>query len=75
MARIETLEEKYAQRTSRHGKVDATFHVFEEGGEIFLQIDTYGSSGREITGKVSQSIQLGRVAREQIKAILEGIQD
>jgi hypothetical protein len=31
-------------------------------GETILQMDTYGSAGRKLLGKVSQSIQLNRQA-------------
>ena len=73
MARLETLLPKDAKRTSVHGEVEATFHIFDHGGETFLQIDTYGAPGRQIPEKVSQSIQLGRSGISQLKAILAAL--
>ncbi len=35
-----------------------------------LQIDTYGSNEREIPGKQSQTIQIGREAAEQLYRML-----
>ena len=73
MALIANFSSKEAKRTSRHSEVEATFHVFTEGGETFLQIDTYGAPGRQIEGKVSQSIQLGAEGRAALLVILKGL--
>ena len=43
-----------------HKPVEATFTTFEEGGERYLQIDTYGSPERKMRDKISQSIQIDR---------------
>jgi hypothetical protein len=59
MALISTLNKKNMGRNSVHGQVDATYTVFiSDSGKRYLQIDTYGSEGRAIPGKKSQSIQL-----------------
>lgn len=70
MARIEHLAPKHAPRSSRHAEVEATFHVFQDAGELVLQIDTYGAPGRATPGKVTQSLQLGPNARSELRAIL-----
>lgn len=46
------------QRNTVHEKVHTTYTLFEEGGEKFIQFDTYGRVGRENPEKISQSIQL-----------------
>ncbi len=56
------------ERNSVHGKVRATYTVFTSGGEKYFQIDTYGSTTREMKNKISQSIQFDKVmAQELIK--------
>lgn len=59
MARInlDTIRKIEKERNTVHSKVDTTYTVFKEGEEKYIQIDTYGSSDREIQGKISQSIQ------------------
>lgn len=70
MARINSFAEKDVQRTSVHEEVEATFHIFEQDGEIYLQLDTYGAAGRQIVGKVSQPIQLGKQGRNALRMLL-----
>ena len=41
-----------------HEKVHATYTVFQSDGEKYVQLDTYGRTGRENPEKLSQSIQL-----------------
>ena len=48
------------QRNTIHEKVYTTYTVFEHDGNKYVQLDTYGRVGREIPGKISQSIQLDR---------------
>ena len=44
---------------SKHGEVRAEYNIFNtKDGEKLLQIDTMGSSSREVKNKVSQSIQI-----------------
>lgn len=43
-----------------HTPVNATYSVFSSGGNDYFQIDTYGSAGRKLPGKCSQTIQLDR---------------
>ena len=70
MARVEHLKEKEVHRVAVHQSVDASFHVFELDGVEYLQIDPYGSAGRQIAGKVSQSIQFGPEGISQLRSIL-----
>lgn len=74
MARInlETIQKIEKERNTIHTKVDATYTVFTDGDEKFIQIDTYGSSNREIKGKISQSIQFDReTAKYLLKLFIE----
>ena len=43
-----------------HDAVYATYTVFEQSGERYFQIDTYGKAGRENPDKISQSIQINK---------------
>ncbi len=45
-----------------HDKVETTYTVFEKGGNKYFQIDTYGTSMREVPGKISQSFQIDESA-------------
>ena len=73
MALVKQFSEKDVVRTSVHNEVAATFHVFRERGEVYLQIDTYGAPGRQIAGKVSQSIQLGAEGRAALLQLLSDL--
>ncbi|MEX1660337.1 hypothetical protein AB4874_01555 [Thioclava sp. 15-R06ZXC-3] len=70
MARVSKLQEREQGRTSVHQDVDATYHVFEIAGEIYLQIDTYGSPERAFPAKVSQSLQFGPEGIDALRKIL-----
>ena len=43
-----------------HEKVYTTYTCFEQYGDKYVQIDTYGKSDRDMPGKVSQSIQIDK---------------
>ena len=58
------------QRNAVHDRVYTTYTVFEEGGEKYFQIDTYGSVHRENPGKISQSIQLDRNTAQYLVNLL-----
>ena len=58
--KIEEFERIEKNRNTVHDSVYATYTVFEQSGERYLQIDTYGKSGRENPGKISQSIQINK---------------
>ena len=52
-----------------HSTCSAGCRVTERVGERVLQIDTYGSSDRQIPNKKSQSLRFSPEAIEQLKAI------
>ncbi|OLS33756.1 methionyl-tRNA formyltransferase [Bacillus sp. MRMR6] len=60
-------------RNMVHTPVDATYTIFKDNsGEVYFQIDTYGSSQRQILGKISQSIQFDKsTAQELVKLLKE----
>ena len=51
-----------------HDKVPTTYTVFENDGNRFVQLDTYGKVGRELPEKASQSFQ---IARSTAKYLIE----
>ena len=65
---IERLEK---QRHTIHEEVDASYSIFEKNGNKYFQIDTYGSSSRALTTKVSQSIQLDQNSVKELVALLK----
>lgn len=52
------------QRNTLHDKVYATYTVFNEAGEKYFQIDTYGKIDRANPEKISQSIQIDHSTAE-----------
>ena len=71
MARVESLQPKVSERPSRHGEVEGTYSILEIDGERLLQIDTYGAPGRQIPGKVSQSLQFGPEGIKTLRHLLK----
>lgn len=59
------------ERQRVHDLVECGYSVFTDGGQTYLQLDTYGSQERAIPGKTSQSLQLDRSAAEQLKVLIE----
>lgn len=72
MARIDldTIKKVDKERVSVHTKVAATFSVFEEGGNKYVQIDTYGKDDRVTPDKISQSIQVDRESAKFLVKLL-----
>jgi hypothetical protein len=71
MALITTLKPLRKDRCSPHGEVECTFTIFtDDAGKKYLQLDTYGSASRQLTGKVSQSVQFNAESLRQLKALL-----
>ena len=70
MALITEFTELQKERNQVHGPVECGYTVFERGGTRYLQLDTYGSSDRQIPGKTSQSIQLDAAAAAQLKRLI-----
>jgi hypothetical protein len=52
-----------------HTECSGVIRAIEVGGEKFVQIDTYGSSKREMPDKLSQSLRLTRAAFDQLKKL------
>jgi hypothetical protein len=71
MALIKSFEKKHMDRNSIHDEITATYTVFERDGRIFLQINSYGRTDREIPGKLSQTIQLDQDGARALHGILE----
>jgi thymidylate kinase len=60
------------ERNSVHDEVKSTYTSFtNKAGEKFFQIDTYGSSNRQIQGKISQSLQFDKEAAKEIINLLK----
>jgi hypothetical protein len=74
MALIDTVNFKRVEkeRNSIHGNVKSTYTSFiTSQGDKYFQIDTYGSNGREVKGKISQSIQLDKEVAECLISLLK----
>ena len=60
------------ERNSVHDPVRATYTTFTSDEKKYFQIDTYGSSSREMKDKISQSIQIDKeMAKELIKLMIK----
>lgn len=71
MALIKNLKQRSLQRHATHSSVEASYSVIEiSSGKPLLQIDTFGSAGRKLKGKTSQSIQVDKKCAEQLIRIL-----
>ena len=72
MALITALERITMERNTVHENVAATYSIFrDDKGDNYLQIDTYGTSHRQIPNKKSQSIQFGPEALNQLREVLD----
>jgi hypothetical protein len=71
MALVKKLEHLSMSKNSVHAPANCTYTVFEEDGEKYLQVDTYGSAGRKIKGKKSQTLQLNRQSAQALKTVIE----
>ena len=67
---INNLMKVNKERNTIHDEVQATYTVFDNNGEKYLQIDTYGKAGRENPEKVSQSFQFTREAASYLVNLL-----
>lgn len=72
MAQINVKDIKKIEkaRNSIHEEAPATYTVFEDGGEKYFQIDTYGRNDREFLEKISQSIQLTKESARVLVRLL-----
>lgn len=70
MAIVKNIAHQVLERDSKHTEAECTFDVITDAkGYKYLQLDTYGSSSRQIRGKKSQSLRLAPEAVQQLKAI------
>jgi hypothetical protein len=71
MALVSSIKPLTKERQSIHAPVDCTsFSFSDDGGRRYLQLDTYGSSERQLKGKVSQSLQFGEEAAAQLQRLI-----
>lgn len=68
---IKTIEKLPKERNTVHEKVYATYSTFDCDGKHYVQIDTYGRRNRQLSGKISQSIQLDKNSAEFIIDLLK----
>lgn len=72
MALVRDFDELIKERNQVHGEAKATYTAFRsEDGQIYFQIDTYGSTGRKITGKQSQAFQVDETAARKLVELLK----
>ena len=71
MALVTKLNQEFKNKVNIHKPTDCNYFIIEKDGNKYLQLDTYGSANRELTDKVSQSIQLSPTAILQLKKILD----
>jgi hypothetical protein len=70
MATVRHLIQAQLETTPPHSESDCTYSLVATPGGKCLQIDTYGSSQRQMPGKKSQSIRFAPEAIEELKTIL-----
>ena len=74
MAVVRNLEKISLNRDTSHTEVNGTYTIVTgNGGEKYLQVDTYGSKERQLSGKKSQSIRFSPEAITQLKSILKNL--
>jgi len=71
VALVRLIKPASRERQRVHGPVECTYTAFTEGGEHYLQLDTYGSPDRALAGKMSQSIQFDEVSAQQLYDLLK----
>lgn len=74
MARVDILEPVQMNRNVVREPVQATYATFkDEDGQVYLQIDAYGSPERAIPGEQGQSLQFGPEGLAALRRIPEEI--
>ena len=71
MALIARFEQRPIEPTRVHADVLCGYAFADVGSRRILQLETYGSSERQIPGKVSQSLQLDEERARELKRIIE----
>ena len=67
---INNLKKVNKERNTIHDEVYATYTVFDNNGEKFFQIDTYGKAERMNPEKISQSFQFNRETASHLVNLL-----
>ncbi len=74
MALVRKLFEAKKERQSVHGEVDCAYSVFTDSqGRTYLQLETFGSPTRKLTGKTSQSMQFDERSLRELKRIIDSV--
>lgn len=72
MAFVESFEPVRKERQSVHKPTRCGYSIFRDAqGNRYLQLDTYGSHDRELTGKMSQSLQFNAVSAIELRALID----
>jgi hypothetical protein len=70
VALIREFQQVGSDKNGVHKPVTCGWRTFDADGQTILQLDTYGSDQRQIPNKVSQSIQLDRMAAEVLLRLI-----
>jgi hypothetical protein len=70
MALIKYFEKVEREHTMVHSPTNCGYSSYEIDGQRYLQLDTFGSLGRKLKGKVSQSLQFDEAAARELMGIL-----
>ena len=72
MAFVGTVKQIRKDRCSVHEPVECTYTVVTaDDGQKYLQLDSYGSRTRKLTGKISQTLQFSKSSAQQLRAIID----
>jgi len=71
MALITSFEHKPMERNSIHIPIRASYSIFEQDGQRFIQIDSYGRESRKNPGTASQKLQLDEKSAQALFDILK----
>jgi hypothetical protein len=72
MAFVETVKEIRKDRCSVHEPAECTYTVFAaDDGAKYLQLDSYGSRKRKLTGKISQTLQFNKASALELRTIID----
>lgn len=71
MAKVSEITKIEKSRNSIHPDVECTYRVFIGGGRKYFQIDTYGTSQRQVKNQPSQKIQFDKDFAKKLIDILK----
>ena len=72
MALITEMKKITKERHTVHGPVECAYSLFTgPDGKPYLQLETFGSNERKLTGKTSQAIQLNEASAAELKKLIE----